>query len=478
MNLERLLNRLPKTGAMVAGLLMIVGLGILDYVTGPEITFGIFYVVPIALAAWVAGKRGGIFLSVFAGAAWLIADVMPGHYSHPAIAYWNAVARLGFFLAISVLLSSLRAKKEGLEAAVSEKTASLRAEVAEHKHTAEALRESEQRLRLTIESARDYAVFRLDSEGRVVGWNAGAERLLGYSENEVVGRPFSVFYSPDDVDAHRPDRSLAAARAEGSFEDEGRLVRKDGARFWAAVLLTPFETGSMKRFSMVVHDVTGRKKLEDELLDTAEQERRRIGRDLHDVLGQELTGIAFLTKELEDRLASKTLPESAEAATILRHVNAAIERTRAISRGLAPIELRADGLMNALETLASEAEELFKIPCRFRCPRPVLVHDDDTAVHLFRIAQEAVSNAVRHAKPKRIRVVLTAASGHIVLMVEDDGIGFREESVRKESMGLRVMRYRARSIGGTLLIQPGRYSGTLLTCSVPAAADRDEGTSL
>jgi len=426
----------------------------------------------------VAGERAGFLLSAYGAVIWLLADVGPERYAHPVIAYWNAGARFAMFVVVSVLVSRLRARKEGLEAAVSQKTAALQAEVIHHKHTAEALRESEQHLRHTIESARDYAVFRLYPDGRVVGWNAGAERLLGYAENEIVGRPFSVFYPPDDVDARSPDRSLAAARAEGSFEDEGRLVRKNGTRFWATVLLTPFETGSMKRFSMVVHDITERKRLENELLEMAEQERRRIGRDLHDDLGQELTGIAFLTKELEGRLVSKTLPESVQAVTILMHVNAAIDRTRALARGLAPIELRADGLMDALEDLACQSEALFKVRCRFECPRPVLVHDDDTATHLFRIAQEAVNNAVRHAKPKRIRIVLTAASGHIVLMVEDDGIGFREESVRKESMGLRVMHYRARSIGGTLLIQPGRTCGTVLACSVPAAADGDEGTSL
>jgi len=479
MNLERLLNRLPKTGAMVAGLLLAAAIGVLDYLVGPEILLGLFYLVPISLAAWFGGRKSGLLVSGLSTAAWIVANVLPARYSHPAIAIWNAAWGLGFFLVVSLLVSKLKAVNEGLEKKVQEKTAALGAEVAEHRQTANALRESEERLRLMIENVKDYAVFLLDPSGRIITWNVGAERLLGYDETEIVGQPFNRLHPAEDVEADRPLAALAGATDEGAFEDEGLLVRQEGSRFWAVVIITALRDaeGRLKGFSVAIHDITERKQLENELLETAEQERRRIGRDLHDDLGQELTGIAFLTKELEDRLASKTLPESVQAVTILMHVNAAIDRTRALARGLAPIELRADGLMDALEDLACQSEALFKVRCRFKCPRPVLVHDDDTAAHLFRIAQEAVNNAVRHAKPKRIRIVLTAASGHIVLMVEDDGIGFREESVRKESMGLRVMRYRARSIGGTLLIQPGRHSGTVLACSVPAAGDRDEGTS-
>ena len=219
----------------------------------------------------------------------------------------------------------------------------------QHRHTRRSLRSSEERLGLLIESVRDYAVFMLDPGGRVVTWNQGAQRLLGYSAGQIVGQQFGCLYPPQEAARGKPADALAAAAEKGTWQDEGPRLGKDGTRIWAATVLTALrdEQGELQGYSKVIHDLTARKRLENELLNVEEREQRRIGQDLHDALGQDLTGIAFLSKELEDALAARGVAESAEAARIVRYANQAVVRARALARGLCPVELAAEGLIGA-----------------------------------------------------------------------------------------------------------------------------------
>jgi len=472
----RLFERQPKALLWGEGIALIVGIGLLDYLTGHEIAFSIFYLLPVTLTAWYGGKTAGLFAGAFAAVAWLVADLLlPPHYSHVATVYWNATTRLGMFLAISYLLAGLRVRKEDLEAAVRERTAALRAEVAEHKETGRALEASESRLRLMIENARDYAIFMLDAGGCVASWNEGAERLTGFAEAEVLERPLGHLCPEEERINDRPGEAIRQARQHGAHEDEGLWVRKDGSRFWATAVLTAVvdEAGRLQGFSAVLHDITERKQLENELLEVGETERRRIGYDLHDVLGQELTGIAFLGKELEDALAGRGLPEEAEAARIVKQVSQSIDRTRSLARGLAPVELNAEGLMTALAEFTHHMAETFHVECVFRCIEPVLVQDEAVALHLYRIAQEAVSNAIRHGRPKRVVLDLRVADRHTVLTVSDDGSGIPKQAAPSSGMGLRVMHYRAKSIGGVLQVKRGLPRGTVMTCAVPRETGRE-----
>jgi len=471
-------ERRLKVIATGLAFLLACAIGGLDYVVGPEILLGLFYLVPISLAAWFGGKKSGLLVSGVSTTAWIVANVIPARHSDPLLAGWNAVWGLGFFLVVSLLVSKLKAVNEGLEKSVRDKTAALAAEAAEHKQTAAALRESEERMRLMIENVKDYAVFMLDPSGRIASWNVGVERLLGYSEAEIAGHPFGELYPPEDVEAEKPLQAIVGATDHGAFEDEGLLVRQDGSRFWAVVVVTALcgAEGRMQGFSVAIHDITERKQLENQVLATSDAERRSIGHDLHDVLGQELTGIGFLAKELEDVLKDRSLPEAAEAARLVKYVTQAIDRTRGLAKGLTPVELDAEGLMNALGEYARQVAELFRIDCVFQCENPILIEDDTVAVHLYRIAQEAVSNAFRHGKAQRVVIDLRASGNRDLLTITDDGTGIPSEPPMDKGMGLRVMAYRAKSIGGTFRIQRGPAGGTVVTCSVPRAQRAQEGT--
>ena len=150
-------------------------------------------------------------------------------------------------------------------------------------------------------------------------------------------------------------------------------------------------------------DITERKRLEQAILEISAREQRRIGQDLHDGLGQHLTGIAFMSKVQEQKLAEKGLPDAVDAAKIVRLVNEAINKTRELSRGLLPVVSESRGLMSALQQWAGEVQDLFGISCTFLCIEPVLIHDDAVATHLYHIAQEAVNNAIKHAKADAYR---------------------------------------------------------------------------
>jgi len=209
-----------------------------------------------------------------------------------------------------------------------------------------------------------------------------------------------------------------------------------------------------------------RKQLQQQIIEISEGERRRIGQDLHDGLGQHLTGIELMTEALEQKLAARNKTEAARAGDIARHVRDAVRQTRALARGLSPVELDTNGLMAALKQLAETASDMFAIRCRFHCPAPVLAPNNAAATHLFRIAQEAVSNAVKHGHAHEVEIRLASSGQTIVLTIADDGSGI-VEGPRTGGMGLRIMQYRAEVMGGSLAIEPradGR--GMIVSCRV------------
>lgn len=210
-------------------------------------------------------------------------------------------------------------------------------------------------------------------------------------------------------------------------------------------------------------------RLEREVLEISERERRRIGHDLHDSLGQQLTAASMATNALVTAMKSEKSILTERGEDIGRQIRAALVEARMLSRGLAPVALADEGLMAALNTLAEDTRRM-DIRCVFECPQPVSVPDAEVAGHLYRIAQEAVNNAVKHAAPSEIRIGLERRDGAFVLEVDDDGEGFDESKAKSGGIGLRVMRYRARLIGGALEIGSPPAGGTRISCKVPLAA--------
>ena len=217
-------------------------------------------------------------------------------------------------------------------------------------------------------------------------------------------------------------------------------------------------------------EIIERKRLETEVLQATEREQQRIAQDLHDGLGQQLAGISCLCNSLKKDLAKKSSPHTAEAAKISNLLDIAVAETRGLARGLHPIEPEPNGLMSALESLAGDATEMFKISCKFDCPAPVPVHDYGVATDLFRIAQEALVNAVKHGRARRVLISLASTPDSIRLIVSDNGVGFdpKEHDLRQQKgIGLRIMHYRAAKIGGTLSFQSNADGGLDVICSAP-----------
>jgi PAS domain S-box-containing protein len=314
----------------------------------------------------------------------------------------------------------------------------------------------------------------LSADGRVLRFNRECERISGYAFEEVRGRHFgSVFLAPADAPRFRAVlRSLRAGHPVAGYESDW-ITKDRGARriAWSGAVLA----GSAAAPPLVLSgiDITERKRMERAILDVSTREQNQIGQDLHDGLGQHLTGIAFMSKVLEQKLAGAGLGEADDARKIVRLVNEAVHRTRELARGLVPVVSDADGLMAALDRWTREVEDLFGIPCRLQCPEPVLIADVAVATHLYHIAQEAVNNAIKHAEPTHLVVSLVRQDGTGVLSIEDDGVGPPEPLPGQGGLGLHIMGYRANMIGGSLELGKGVGGGTVVACRFPLRSDEE-----
>lgn len=221
----------------------------------------------------------------------------------------------------------------------------------------------------------------------------------------------------------------------------------------------------LQSLANILSQAIERRRAEKELLEVSGREQRRIGQDLHDGLGQRLTGIELMSHVLEEELTDLGLPQAAQASRIAEHVREAISQTRMLARGLIPVQLEDEGLMAALQELAASVESLFSIGCVFTCETAIPVKDNDQAIHLYRIAQEGVNNAIKHGKPQKISIDFQKVRGKRTLQIEDDGSGFRENP-GSEGMGLRIMKHRAAMIGARLEIGPGESGGVRVICAL------------
>jgi PAS domain S-box-containing protein len=338
-------------------------------------------------------------------------------------------------------------------------------DITDLKRTEEALQEERNVVSAILHTVGALVVV-VDSKGHIIRCNRACEQTSGCSFAEVEGKTiWDLFMVPEEVERFKSVfQRLYLDQSPSDFE--AHLVSRDGAVrliAWSSTVL-PGDAGAPTYVIATGIDITERKHLEKTILEISVREQRRIGQDLHDGLGQHLTGIAFMSKVQEQKLMEKSLPEAGDAAKIVSLVNEAIHKTRELARGLLPVVSEAHGLMSALQQWAGEVEDLFGVSCRFHCFAPVLIHDDTVATHLYYIAQEAVNNAIKHGQPRHIVIRLAADEHQGVLTIQDDGCGIGCGIPGNKGMGLHLMNYRAGMVGGSLEVLRDPTGGTTVTC--------------
>ena len=397
-------------------------------------------------------------------------------------------------------------------ARLEQKTQALEAEAA--------LRQSEERFQLLVESVQDYAIFMLDVEGRVSSWNVGARRIKGYKASEIIGEHCACFYPQEDRESGKPQHDLEAARLAGRFEDEAWRIRKDGSRFWANVIITALhdEAGQFCGFSKITRDSTERmqahealrrtnehlgaeiaeriiaerklhnserslRNLSAQLLRLQDEERRRLGRELHDSIGQYLAVLKMGLDSLKSDIAPTRNETAQQLSECVALAEQAIKEVRTISYLLHPPMLEEMGLSTAipwyLDGFAKRSgihTTLETIPPEFgRLPR-------DIELAIFRVLQESLTNVHRHSESPTAHVRMAIQDGIVSLEVRDDGIGIPADILEistdapgKLGVGLQGMNERMRQLGGTLeLLSNGK--GTTVRAAIPfRASERAAG---
>ncbi|WIY00183.1 PAS domain S-box protein [Amycolatopsis mongoliensis] len=327
-------------------------------------------------------------------------------------------------------------------------------------------RESEEWFRLLVQSVQDYGIFMLDQGGHISSWNAGAERIKGWSAAEIIGRHFSVFYPPEDVAAGKPVRELEIAAEQGRLEDEGWRVRKDGTRFWANVVITALFDGRhrLQGFGKVTRDMTERRNAEQalrerrrlvgHLVDAQEVERRRIAWDVHDESIQSMVAVGMRLQLLAARLPE---PHASAVAGLDESVQAAIGRLRGLVSRLRPPELDRHGLVEAVSGYVDEVAGRWGLAHSLRDeltaePSPAV------AITVYRICQEALSNVHRHARATRVDLRLSTVDNGTLVRITDDGVGTAGGDAGAGHFGLIEMHERAEAAHGWLSVtsEPGR----------------------
>jgi PAS domain S-box-containing protein len=372
--------------------------------------------------------------------------------------------------------------------------------------------------RLLVEAVRDYAIVMLDPEGRILTWNAGAERIKGYGAEEAIGKHFSIFYSQDDIRSGKPERQLEMASREGSFEDEGWRVRKDGSRFWADVVITPLrdENGRLYGFGKITRDLTERtlsedvlrrstEQLEEEvkyrieaersareaeaavrelsqrLLQLQDEERRRLGRELHDSVGQLLAAAKMGVHMLGTVEGRQNWEAQVTECSML--LEEAMREVRTMSYLFYPPMLEEMGLKTAVESYLEGFRQRSGLEVHFEIEQGFGRLPSETELVLFRVLQESLTNVHRHSESPTAQIRLRMEDQKAVLEVRDQGKGapaaaleFSRDSVGALGVGLRGMNERLRQLGGKLELFSSE-KGTTVRATVPLRTSRSKNSS-
>ena len=372
------------------------------------------------------------------------------------------------------------------------------------------MRQDQERFRLFVDAVQDYAICVLDPEGEVTSWNRGAQRINGYYASEIIGQHFSIFFTEQDRVAGKPLEELQIAERKGQFECEAWRLRKDGSQFWASVVLTSIkdEKGKLIGFSKITRDFTERMRAQENLqrantelaaeakerlsaqerlagsekslrelslhlLKTQDEERRRIGRELHDSLGQYLAMVKMNLDSLEADLVGNDQADE-QVGRCIRLVEDSIKEVRTISYLLYPPMLEEVGLKSAIPWYLDGFSKRSNIKTTFEADSEFTRLGREVELALFRILQESLTNVHRHSGSATADIRLSRKKGRVLLEIADKGKGIPPELLAQSNrswigsmgVGLRGMNERIRQLGGELEISSSK-SGTVVTAGFP-----------
>jgi len=342
--------------------------------------------------------------------------------------------------------------------------------ITERKKAEESLKEHERRYRMLFQGTTDeILVFQVDDNMEPLPFlevNDIACEILGYSREELLQK---TVYDVVDADDEEIRKRIADVISEGGSVRESQHLTKEGDAIPLEVSARSFKYNGRRTILSIGRDVRERRKLEQQILNISEQERQRIGQDMHDGLGQMLTGVGLIAQNLAQKLDSQESEGADQVQDIADMVKEADEHARALARGLVPVNIESNGLDNAMKELIKKSEKMYDVDIHYSNNQNMELGDNSSAVHLYRIAQEAINNAIKHGKPTTIDVELNVEDRYATLSVEDNGSGFPESKENSDGMGVRIMNFRAQMIGGTLEINSATGSGTEIICRMPLA---------
>ncbi len=312
------------------------------------------------------------------------------------------------------------------------------------------------------------AIIVINQRGCIESFNPAAEKLFGYPAAKAIGQNVSILMPEPYASEHNLYMENYLETGVASIIGIGREVtgrKKDGSLFPMHLSVGEFQLEDGRHFAGIVRDRTEVNRMQAQIIEVSDREKQLIGQDLHDGVGQVLSGAAFLAKALSTRLRKKSPSESAQAEQLATLISSAISQNRQLSRGLQPLT-NADELPSALEALAMQLETVSSVKCAVRVRGWLRGMDLNTSTHLYRIAQEAMNNATKHAHAKQVEVGLKVAPSGLRLTIRDDGVGLVRANHRRKGLGLSIMQYRARAIGGRLDIRSTRGNGTTIICEI------------